>query len=867
MTKEAQTLASKKKALQKQVNELQKQLKASQDEVQKLRDGTTTTTNKGSRKQQCNAKKGNHSKNGNHSIIRAPSPQQPSTLSLSGGAVGTKRGYLFKWMDRAIGWGGTKWSLRFVTLEHGRLSYYLTHTDTAPRYALNLRGCAVQDDGWKKNRRHWSSTGSKLDPPLDEPGAYFFVFSVYLRDTGTEEEDDGEYSDGKSQETTTTTTSSEVVPLLRFSTPSMAEKAQWIMLLSEACAYCETDAFLEDESAREADMALQQQQQRHMAQAMPEAKEGTLPPLIFAEAKPITMHLNRHLHPSSNRLPLAAGAGTDGTTTTFKKKTNLFLTKSSEADVDKKDARSTMGYPPSKPMHRAAAPSYLSVEADRQNFRGFLNLGVLILIVSNFRLLLDTVRKNGFIVTKFMVPAKQDLFEFCASLLRGDPLVEQFPLISGGLLMFGSVLLSLGIEWLLSRQKLKNSVGMILHHINTHASFIASAAIVWNLIESPIVGHLLLFHSTITWMKLVSYTHANEDYRLASSAAAAISKDHHSKSSSSSSAATKKTNKSNTKMPTTPQLAKSTSSPLLLLMIENLDASNAHISYPENVTFANMMYFWVAPTLTYQIAFPSMMYPRVRWFKVFGLVTRIVIVIALISFLAAQVVNPTLEDLIEDLEKANGTYTASILADYWLKLTIASTYLWLLIFYGYFHLYLNLLAELLQFGDRVFYKDWWNSSTASSFWRLWNMPVHYWMVRHVYFPCLRFKTLRLGRSGATLVVFLLSAIIHEVEVSIPFHMVRPWTFLGMMAQIPLVYITKLVDQRYRGSSIGNIIFWISFCVVGQPMAVLLYTIDYKYRMLEAEAAEGILPIENNNVFQDHLLNECRIRWGNRCIIQ
>ena len=25
---------------------------------------------------------------------------------------------------------------------------------------------------------------------------------------------------------------------------------------------------------------------------------------------------------------------------------------------------------------------------------------------------------------------------------------------------------------------------------------------------------------------------------------------------------------------------------------------------------------------------------------------------------------------------------------------------------------------------------------------------------------------------------------------------------------------------------GNIIFWLSFCIVGQPMAVILYTIDY-----------------------------------------
>ena len=29
----------------------------------------------------------------------------------------SKAGYLFKWQDREIGWGGTKWALRFVKLD------------------------------------------------------------------------------------------------------------------------------------------------------------------------------------------------------------------------------------------------------------------------------------------------------------------------------------------------------------------------------------------------------------------------------------------------------------------------------------------------------------------------------------------------------------------------------------------------------------------------------------------------------------------------------------------------------------------------------------------------------------------------------
>ena len=42
-----------------------------------------------------------------------------------------------------------------------------------------------------------------------------------------------------------------------------------------------------------------------------------------------------------------------------------------------------------------------------------------------------------------------------------------------------------------------------------------------------------------------------------------------------------------------------------------------------------------------------------------------------------------------------------------------------------------------RFGDREFYKDWWNASTVGEYWRLWNMPVHKWLLRHIYYPALR----------------------------------------------------------------------------------------------------------------------------------
>lgn len=575
-----------------------------------------------------------------------------------------KQGYLFKWMDRAIGWGGTKWALRFVSLnQYGHLSYYKSHLDEQPRYVLSLRGCAVQDDGCKLNPRHRSS---KKPPPIEEPGAYFFIFSVYQM---------MDQSNARSGE--------DIVPLLRFSTPSAAEKTLWIQRISEACAYCETEQWVVQEAARQSELEAQQRQQQQMALSMPEAKEGTLPPLYFAPYKQKRLIEHRR-RPSFNRTPSAA---------TFRTKS-----KSKSAEFEKKKD----GFPPSKPMHRKSEPSYLSLEAPIQNYRGLFNLGVIILVVSNFRLLYNSVKQHGFVMPQ--------IFPSIEEWQQKDPW-EDFPFVSGFLLQVLFVLVAFGIEWLLSCSFVSNTVGMVLHHLNAHSAWGIPLYIVWNHIHKPATGAILLLHATITWLKLLSYAHANEDYRK------------------------RKDDKED--------------GSTLLGLVENLDPAEANVSYPENVTMGNIFYFWVCPSLTYQIAFPRS--PRVRLWKIVGILMRMVVCVTLFTFVAAQVVRPVLADLLRDLEDTKGTYSVGMLLGYWSRLAIANTYLWLLMFYFYFHLYLNLFAEILKFGDRVFYKDWWNSSEVSSYWRLWNMPVHYWLVRHFYFPCVR---IGLSRNTAMFLTFL-----------------------------------------------------------------------------------------------------------------
>jgi diacylglycerol O-acyltransferase 1 len=640
--------------------------------------------------------------------------------------------------DRTIGWGGTKWSLRFVSLQGGKILYFGSHRDDDPRYVLALRGCAVRDEGYKVNKRHKSTktttNNSNSHPSIEDSGAYFHVFSIYQR-----LEDD-----------------TEILPLLRFSTPSLASKNQWMTLISEACVYADTDEFLEAEQAIQREEELRRQQHLAMAHAMPQSTEGTLPPLYFGTTtsnKSKSQHHRRH--PSSSKLS--------------------YQTKSTSRDAERVDTHSRKNYPPSKPMHREAAPSYLSEEAPVQNYRGLFNLAMIVLALSNARLILDTIRRHGF----FADTVIQDMNSFLTSSNKWD----DFPLLTGFLGMHIVLYVTFGIELILSTNRVSNAVGMILHHLNAHSFLLFSCWIVWVHIPNPFTGATLLFHVVILWMKLLSYALANEDYRMSKDSAATLE-----------------------------------------ALVKDLDPGVLNTTYPSNITLSNLYYFWMAPTLTYQIAFPRT--DKIRIWRVASLLLRFFFVLILLLFLIAQVITPTLRSLVHDLEATNGKLTFHLMAEYGLRLSLANTYCWLLVFYGYFHVYLNLSAELLRFGDRVFYKDWWNSSDVSSYWRLWNMPVHYWLVRHVFFPCVRRG---LSKTMATFVVFFLSAVFHELLISLPFHMIRPWAYLGMMGQVPLVWITKGLTKKLPGTSMGNIIFWLSFCIVGQPMAILMYTIDYQYQ--------------------------------------
>uniref|UniRef100_A0AAZ3QBE1 O-acyltransferase n=1 Tax=Oncorhynchus tshawytscha TaxID=74940 RepID=A0AAZ3QBE1_ONCTS len=239
---------------------------------------------------------------------------------------------------------------------------------------------------------------------------------------------------------------------------------------------------------------------------------------------------------------------------------------------------------------------------------------------------------------------------------------------------------------------------------------------------------------------------------------------------------------------------------------------HTHVSYPGNLTHRDIYYFVFAPTLCYELNFPRS--PRIRKSFLLRRLFEMLFFIQLQIGLVQQWMVPTIQNSMKPFQDMD----FSRMIERMLKLAVPNHLIWLIFFYWFFHSSMNFVAELMRFGDREFYQDWWNSETVTYFWSNWNIPVHKWCLRHFYKPLM-------GRGVnkwvAQTAIFLVSAFFHEYLVSVPLKMFRLWAFMGMMSQIPLAWFVG----RFLRGNYGNAAVWISL-IIGQPIAVLMYVHDF-----------------------------------------
>ncbi|SMY22980.1 unnamed protein product [Zymoseptoria tritici ST99CH_1A5] len=450
------------------------------------------------------------------------------------------------------------------------------------------------------------------------------------------------------------------------------------------------------------------------------------------------------------------------------------------------DVRTSKKYKHVFAIHADTRASIFSKDATSSpSNHGFRNLMGLIIVISNLRLMVENFKKYGILVTISGAEVSQSDQRWFWILYALTPchLFVAY-LIEMAAARYAEASAKRKHETKEEKEVDKKKANkswfstwrMVAwcHAVNATFMLAFATYVVYYGIHNPGLGALSEIHAVIVWLKVCSYAFTNRDLRHAF---------------------------------LHPDPSGESKLPLLY----------ESCPYPQNINFSNLTYFWWAPTLVYQPVYPRS--PRVRWDFVFRRCCEFSFLCVLVWLTCAQYAVPLLQNSLDDISKLHGYNILERV----MKLSTISLVCWLAGFFALFQSFLNALAEIMRFGDREFYSDWWNSSDVRSYWTSWNKPVSHFMKRHVYAPMV-------GRGVppvlAQFLTFMFSGVLHEALIGIPTHNILGVAFLGMMGQIPLIILTDMI-KKFGGKGqnaklVGNLIFWLSFCIFGQPLAALMY---------------------------------------------
>ncbi|CAI9759065.1 unnamed protein product [Fraxinus pennsylvanica] len=284
------------------------------------------------------------------------------------------------------------------------------------------------------------------------------------------------------------------------------------------------------------------------------------------------------------------------------------------------------------------------------------------------------------------------------------------------------------VEKLVLLKYISECVAVLLHIIITTAAISYPVLVILRCDSAVLSGVALMLFACIVWLKLVSYAHASHDMRA---------------------------------------------------LTKSLDKGETLSGYwnSDDVSFKSLAYFMVAPTLCYQPSYPRTSCVRKGW--VVRQLIKLVIFTGFMGFIVEQYINPIVQNSQHPL-KGNLLYAIERV----LKLSVPNLYVWLCMFYCFFHLCFTLINSCTQSLDFSL-KD----------------------------PLATLPLIRLLFGGAVLIAFLVSAIFHELCIAVPCHIFKFWAFIGIMFQVPLVIITNYLQDKFQNSMVGNMIFWCFFSIL------------------------------------------------------
>ncbi|XP_030373494.1 sterol O-acyltransferase 1 [Scaptodrosophila lebanonensis] len=251
------------------------------------------------------------------------------------------------------------------------------------------------------------------------------------------------------------------------------------------------------------------------------------------------------------------------------------------------------------------------------------------------------------------------------------------------------------------------------------------------------------------------------------------------------------------------------------VIVGKLKTDGKSVGRPFLPSLGCYVYFLFAPTLIYRDNYPRT--SHIRWPFAISRLLEVVAIAFLYAFIHERHISEHFADY--GREPLN---TPQLIVKLF-GMILPSMVIFLCGFYLILHSWLNFTSELLRFGDRMFYKDWWTSHTYDAYYRNWNVVVHDWLYEYVYRDVYT-HVFKGSKVGASLTVFMISAMVHEQVLGFALRMFFPVMFV----LFGVVGVTLVFLMRRAPKILGNIFLWFSL-ISGNGMLISLYAMEYYAR--------------------------------------
>lgn len=240
------------------------------------------------------------------------------------------------------------------------------------------------------------------------------------------------------------------------------------------------------------------------------------------------------------------------------------------------------------------------------------------------------------------------------------------------------------------------------------------------------------------------------------------------------------------------------------LEMDSVALCKTYLLFPKNINFGDFFMYTMYPTVLYSLKFIRT--KRIRWFFVLEKISAMIGVIFIMLMIAEYSVYSivmnchAMSEINLSLGEKINLFVVTLLD------IVPPMFLeYLLTFYLIWHVILNLIAEVTRFADRDFYGHWWAILDWEEFSRLWNKPVHKFLLRHVYHSSI--STFSLSKSSSAFLTFFISSVLHELMMYVIFGHAKGYLFFFQMFQIPLILINQS-PMLNNHKTLRNILCWL-----------------------------------------------------------